>query len=122
MQTTYDEPSTPATHTLYVLIRQDISIEQQLVQSAHAAAESGRRFYKPEHGIASLIVLAAPDRYALYAARDRLLSHDIQSELFFEPDFGMGHSALATEPLPIAMRRHLRRWPLWSLEKALEAQ
>lgn len=115
-----ESPSTPAKRTIYVLIRQDISIEQQLVQSAHAAAEAGRTFYSHDHGIASLIVLSVPDQAALHAARQRLLSHGIESELFFEPDFGMGHSALATRPLTNDERRHMRRWRLWTLESALK--
>jgi hypothetical protein len=116
------ETAEPEKHTIYVLVRQDISIEQQLVQSAHAAAEAARSHYRDGHGIASLIVLSVPDRFALYKARDRLLAKGILSEIFFEPDFGMGHSALATEPLTNAQRRHLRSWSLWTLEKALKRQ
>jgi hypothetical protein len=32
----------------YILIRKDISPEQQLVQAAHAALEAGFRFKQPE--------------------------------------------------------------------------
>ena len=98
--------------TMYVLVRTDIDPVQQVVQAAHAAAEAGRAFYAARHGIASLIVLGVPNRDTLLAARDTLLQRGLETTLFFEPDFGMGESALATEPLDAALRRRLRDWPL----------
>jgi hypothetical protein len=110
----------PDKRTIYVLVRQDIPIEQQIVQSSHAAAEAARSHYRDHHGIASVVLLSVPDRHALLAARERLRAKGIQSELFFEPDFNMGHSALATEPIPNGMRHHLRSWGLWRLDRALD--
>lgn len=109
------EAQEPAKHTMYVLVRRDIPIAQQVVQASHAAAEAGRKFYRAEHGIASLIVLTVPDLAGLTAARERLVRKDIVSETFFEPDFGIGESSLATAPLPDGMRKHLMGWPLWRL-------
>lgn len=105
----------PEKRTIYVLIRGDIPLAQQLVQAAHAAAEAGRHHYRSpaEHGIASLIVLSVPDRAALMAAQTRLTAKGIASTLFFEPDFGIGESALGTEPLLDTQRKHLMGWPLW---------
>ena len=107
--------------TIYVVIRTDIRIEQQVVQAIHAGAEAGRSFYQPEHGIASLVLLAVPDVEALYSLRDRLTSKGVRTELFYEPDFQMGHSALATEPLGQDRRKFLRGLPLWKLDSALAA-
>lgn len=101
--------------TLYVLVRRDIPIAQQLVQAAHAAAEAGRTFYKAEHGIASLIVLTVPDVRALHAARARIEGKGVQTLLFHEPDYGIGDSALSTEPLLDEQRKYLASWPLWRL-------
>ncbi len=115
-------PGTPGTsdtsdkHFLYVLVRTDISLAQQIVQAAHAAAEAGRRFYRPEHDVASLIVLAVTDVEALYRVRERLLGHQIEHEMFYEPDDRMGDSAIGTEPLCGERRRLLRRYPLWCAE------
>lgn len=99
--------------TFYVLVRTDISLEQQLVQAVHAAAEAGRSFYSAEHGIASAVLLAVANGQALMSARDRLHAKGVRTELFFEPDFGTGHSALATEPLTVAQRKYLKGFPLW---------
>ncbi len=101
--------------TMYVLVRTDIDPVQQVVQASHAAAEAGRTFYAAHHGIASLIVLGVPDREALLAAQRRLCAQGLGCELFFEPDFGIGESALATEPLNAQGRRRLRGWPLLRL-------
>jgi hypothetical protein len=108
--------------TLYVFVRTDLSLEQQVVQAAHAAAEAGRSFYRPEHGIASLIVLAVPNLAALYQARRRLESHGIEHDMFFEPDWNTGHSAIGTRPLVDAERALLRNYPLWKLKPTPHAQ
>ena len=108
-------PDDSPQHTLYVLVRTDIDPAHQVVQAAHAAAEAGRQFYEPAHGIARLIVLAVRDAAQLQAARAFLQWRGVESTVFFEPDFGMGHSALATRPLVAAERKLMRRWPLWQL-------
>ncbi len=109
----------PSKSYVYVLVRTDISVEQQLVQVGHAALEAGFRFNAPRE-TASLIVLAVPDRPALEEASARLSAKGIEHELFHEPDFGMGHSALATRPLAQKSERNLmRRYPLYRAEMAL---
>lgn len=110
----------PAKRTFYVLVRKDISQAQQMVQAVHAAAEAARQHYRPEQGIASAIVLEVADQAALHRAREQLARKGIQTELFFEPDFGIGDSALATEPLPDEQRKHLRGWPLWAAAASLK--
>lgn len=109
-------------HTIYVLIRQDLTLTQQLVQASHASAEAGRRHYKPEHGIASLVVLSVTDEAALLAAAGALKSSGIASEVFFEPVDAMGHSSLASEPVLQAQRHHFRSWPLWKPESTAKGQ
>lgn len=104
---------------VYVLIRQDISLEQQLVQASHAALEAGFRFQQPAEDTASLIMLAAKDEHALRQAALDLESEGIDHHMFYEPDFGpMGHSALATRPLYGAERKLMRKYPLYRAGKA----
>ena len=102
-------------HTIYVFIRMDLSAEQQMVQVAHAAAEASRHFYRPEHGIASLIVLSVANSAALYKAQDYLDRRGLENTVFFEPDWDMGHSALATRPVLDEERPLFRAWQLWRL-------
>lgn len=102
---------------VYVLVREDISFEQKLVQVGHASWEAGQRFPQPDQ-TASLIVLSVPDRAALEAASTRLNSRGIEHFMFHEPDFEMGFSALATRPLSAKAERHLmRKYPLFRAER-----
>lgn len=89
---------------IYVLVREDIPLEQQLVQACHAASDAGAAF-NGDIRSSSLIVCTVPDREALLAARQRLARYGIRNELFFEPSWEMGHSALATEPLTTRKQR-----------------
>ena len=103
---------------VYVLVREDISLEQKLVQVGHAVLEAGFRFQQPEQ-TASLIVLSVPDKDALVQAASRLTAKGIDHYLFHEPDFGMEHSALATRPLSAKAERHLmRKYPLFKATPA----
>jgi hypothetical protein len=98
---------------VYILVRADISIEQQIVQAGHAALEAGFRFKRPDV-TSSLILLTVPDQAALKAAGERLERNGIEHHMFFEPDFGMGYSALATRPMVLkAERQSMRRYPLY---------
>ena len=97
----------------YVLVRRDIPLEQQMVQACHAALEAGFEFESPAI-TSSLIVCTVPDRFALLEAEERLARYSIRTKLFFEPDWGMGHSALASEPLFAKKQRYiLAKYPLF---------
>jgi hypothetical protein len=107
--------------TLYVLVRTDIPVAQQLVQAAHAAAEAARRYYRPSHGVASLVVLSVRGPAELLRARQRLEDLDVEHTVFFEPDGAMGDSAIGTRPLLDTERAALRGWPLWKLREHADA-
>lgn len=98
---------------VYVMVREDLSREQQLVQVGHAALEAGNRFPAARGGPAHLILLVTPNQVTLEATARALLRQGIDHHLFFEPDFGMGHSALATRPLYGAERKAMRKYPLY---------
>lgn len=106
---------------VYVLLREDLPPEQLIVQAAHAALEAGFSFEKPGE-TARLVLLAVPDREALAAAAQRLARHGIEHHMFFEPDFEMGHSALATRPVHRLKERHLMRaYPLFKVREIRDA-
>ena len=97
----------------YVLVRRDIPLEQQMVQACHAALEAGFAFEAPSI-TSSLIVCTVPDRLALLEAEERLARYSIRTKLFFEPDWEMGHSALASEPIHVKKQRYiLAKYPLF---------
>lgn len=100
---------------IYVLIRKDISLEQQLVQVGHAAREAALAYpAAPDEPIASVIVCEVPDREALLSASTRLTDYGIEHSVFFEPDFGMGESALATRSVLLKKERYIfKKYPLY---------
>lgn len=96
----------------FVLVRQDLTLAQQLVQACHAAMGAGFEFTSGEHP--HLVLLGVPDKLSLdswNAVLDRL---EVPRHLFFEPDDGVGNSALATAPLPRRHWKHFRDLPLWA--------
>lgn len=112
-QKTIDAPSREK-YTLYIFVRKDISLAQQMVQLGHAAAEAGKHFYDDaEHGIASLVALAVEDKAGLHRAERILNARGLRTVLFHEPDFGMGDSALGAEPVTQEQRKLFRQWSLW---------
>lgn len=106
----------------YVLIRLDIPLEQQMVQSCHAALEAGFAFEAPAV-TSSLIVCTVPDQAALLEARERLARYGIRSQVFFEPSWEMGHSALASEPIFERKKRFaMNKYPLFKLPGTVQPQ
>lgn len=103
---------------VYILVRQDIPVEQAVVQAGHAAYHAGLTFDKP-HQVPRMVVLSVPDEVALTTAAERLSAHGVHHELFHEPDFGpMGYSALATRPLSQGHERRLfKKYPLYRASK-----
>lgn len=97
---------------VYVLVRSDISVEQQIVQACHAALEAGFSFSAPD-AVSHLIVLSVSSQDALLSAAEQLSRNQVPHYLFHEPDNAMGYSALATKPLiEKSQRRLFKKYPL----------
>jgi hypothetical protein len=91
---------------VYIFIRADLSVPQKIVQASHAALEAGF-LYSPPSETCSIIVLEVVDKDALYEVSKRLDRYGIDHTMFFEPDFGMGHSAIATRPILKKSERYM---------------
>lgn len=106
---------------IYVLVRGDLPAEQQLVQACHASWHAGSDT-EASQAIPSLVALSVPDEAALLAVVETLTAKEIAHNVFFEPDGGVGHTALATAPLTASKHRRifsgfkLIRWPSLSLQ------
>ena len=96
----------------YVLIREDLSPEQQTVQAIHAAMAA-----TAEHGGLTpdtrLALLSVKDQPHLLTLAGQLEQSGARFSLFEEPDHGIGFSALATAPGFHKDFRLLHRLPLW---------
>lgn len=95
---------------MYVFVRTDLPLADQLVQVGHACHEAGSRFERtaePCH----LVALAVRDADALLQAVE---ATGVRFAVFWEPDDAMGYTAACSEPLYGDQRRPFRRYRLWS--------
>jgi hypothetical protein len=86
-----------------------------MVQSNHATFEVARRLPQPQDldVTPSCITIGVPDKTSLFRVIEKLRSHGISHQVFYEPDFNMGLSAVATAPLGDDQRRYLSNYRLW---------
>ena len=105
----------------YLMVRQDMPLEAQMAQCAHAAQEAafclgadGARH--PIH----VVVLSCPGEAELLAAAERLRAKGFSPGLFYEPDWPRGHSALwlAPQPRGAKLKAAMARYPLWRASPA----
>lgn len=97
---------------MHILVRTDLPLADQCVQACHAGIRAGMRFAPPDD--CPLVLLGVPDRATLEDYALRAAHAGIARVIFDEPDDGMGHTALCTEPLTREAGRLFRRLPLWS--------
>jgi hypothetical protein len=99
----------------YLFIRKDLTSPQQIVQASHAALQAGNRFGPHSH----LVLIGVNCEEELYKAAGHLEQHEIEFEMFHEPDDNTGHTAICTRPLAGSERRPLRRFQLMKAEPAV---
>lgn len=68
------------------------------MQSNHATFEMAKKL-EGYSGTPSLVLVGVPDKDALEAVIARLQRYGIASEAFYEPDFDLGLTAVATHPI-----------------------
>jgi hypothetical protein len=95
-------------------VRTDLPLAQQLIQTAHAAQESGLKFPGPRPEPDYICLLSVPDEPSLMAMAERLKAADIALCLVREPDLDNQFTAIATEPLSGGCRKVLRGATMWT--------
>lgn len=98
---------------VYVFIRTDLPIEQQIVQACHAALEAGHSFDRKSSEPSSLIILQIPNKEKLEVAMQRTIDRGIRCEAFYEPDWDYGFTSFATEPITLDQRKTFSKYKLW---------
>ena len=113
-------PNAQSAGHVYVFVRRDLPLADQMVQVAHVSLEAGQRFCIPCH--CPLVLLEVADEPALQSALQHCRRHDIPTHTFTEPDatdeqpnVPMGLTAACTPPLNTEKRRCLRRFSLLHL-------
>lgn len=98
----------PADPYVYVIVRADLTLPQQIVQACHAVLQAAYRYPLPQDTspiVPFIVVLQTPDKATLVNARERLLGKNIDMTLFYEPDDNLGATALASEPIYSKQKR-----------------
>lgn len=96
----------------YVVVRSDLSLEQQMVQAIHAAMAATAQHGGLTENTRLALLCAKGQRHLL----DLAVALDDQGKpfsLFHEPDHGIGYSALATAPGFHRDFKILHKLPLW---------
>jgi hypothetical protein len=97
---------------IYVFVRQDIPLAEQIVSVGHAAFHLGQVI--PENGIPNLIVVGVPHAKALDKARAKMLEANINFHFWEDPDTQHGVTAVASHPLTKNEKGVLANYRLWS--------
>lgn len=113
------DPFDTVTPFVYIFVRQDIPPVQQVIQAAHAAHEAGIMFGKVNKQISHFCIFGVKNENDLLDARNFSTSNKIKGFLFYEPDFEMGNSAFATEPIVGEKRKLFTVFRLLRMKKPL---
>jgi hypothetical protein len=99
-------------HYVYVLVRTDIPLADQMVQVGHACLEAGRRFEQPDEPC-HLVLLAVSSERDLQFVVEEVELIGVHWVVFHEPDDNLGLTVACTEPIRGTIRRALQHLPLW---------
>ena len=97
---------------VYTFIRKDLPINHQMVQACHSALEAGSEF-KAAKDIPNLVLIELKNLEHLYETEKLLTTKGIRFHNFFEPDNGIGHSSITTEPINKEQKKALSNYRLW---------
>jgi len=103
---------------VYVLIRTDILLADQIVQVGHACLDAGSSFHQPDQK-SNLVLLSVANEKHLLDSVDRIEAAGIRCVVFHEPDDEMGYTAACTEPVAGIQRRRFQKFQLWRSEDAI---
>lgn len=99
---------------IYSIIRKDIPLADQIVQTAHSAFHAGEQYGTGvPKAIPSLILLEVKNQEELIALSQKLDANEIGYNMFFEPDDDFGYTSLTTMPLNQHSRKLFSNLRLW---------
>jgi len=100
---------------LYVFVRKDLDVQDQMCQAVHAAQISGALYGCPED--CHLVVLGVENEKELLVTSLVCSKAKIQYVIFDEPsnanNQSLGFTAIATEPISQNKRRYFSSHKLW---------
>lgn len=97
---------------LFLFIRQDISLPQQITQAGHAIYGLVNS-YRPEFDTPNFVTIGVPDLNALKRVQAKLNVNQVPHYAWVEPDFDLGFTAIATIPLDEEQKKVLSNYRLY---------
>jgi len=97
---------------MYIFIREDLPHAYQIVQAAHATHQAGIRFGSTDIPT-NFVLIGTKNQEELEKTAMYLASHQIEFEMFFEPDHDTGYTAIATRPLYGDERKPMRKFQIY---------
>jgi hypothetical protein len=97
---------------MYIAIRQDLSIPQQVVQSCHAAIESCSSYHENPKEHPSVVVIGIKSEQMLMKFRDWVEMNDLKYKEFREPDRDNELTSIAVYPVVGDKRQVFRKFQL----------
>ena len=95
---------------VYLFIREDLSIPQQIVQTAHAVDELGKRIRNSDN-TNFMCLFGVDNEAALQKVAEYLDRNGVEFEMFYEPDVDT-FTAIATVPLVGDDRKIMKKFKL----------
>lgn len=100
----------PPSDYMYVFIRSDLPVAQQIVQAAHATFEVGTKL--DDRPTPNFVLIGVDDEPSLHAIQTYLIDKGINCNMFFEPDINQ-HTALASQIVSGNQRRVFKKYDLY---------
>lgn len=102
---------------IYVFVRQDLTIAQQLVHTNHAVYEMAKQHFQHvlEYPVPTLIVIGMPDEKAMSRVAQKLYDNGINCLIWEDSehaDLGL-YLAIATVPLDLKQKELLKDYRLY---------
>lgn len=94
----------------YIFVRQDIPLEQQIIQTNHATQQMSAKYRRT--GIPNIVLIGVPGETELRNVITHLTEHNIKFVAFEDNDFDFKQAAVVTVPLDIKQKQFLRGYPL----------
>ena len=95
---------------VYMFVRTDLSLPQQIIQMSHAAFDVGNKLgLNGNESTPHAVLFPVKNAEHLDRIQEFLDSHDVPHEKFWEPDIS-GHTAISTYPVRGEERRLFRKF------------
>lgn len=112
------EPHAPAEY-VFIFVRYDLPLPQQLVQTNHATMKMAS-LYGIE-GTPNIALIGVSDIVELRNVSRLLSDLEVPHHDWYEPDFDLGFTAIATAPISGAQRTALSHYDTWKRSRAVSS-